>query len=61
MRSAAWYEANSFCSHGETRHEGTPIIALDGELVGHLCANCLERVRQVRRGLPLWILEEVAL
>ena len=60
MRAAAWYEAHSFCPDTKTRHQGTPIETLTDELVGHPCVNCLERVRHVRRGSPIWILEEAA-
>jgi hypothetical protein len=55
MRSKAWYEANSFCWDG-TRHEGDPVLTLDGDRVGYLCVHCLERVNRVRRGSDLWVL-----
>lgn len=56
MRSAAWYEANSFCADG-TRHEPVEIDTLLGDVIGYMCAHCYERIRQVRRGSDLYVAE----
>lgn len=59
MRSAQWYDQNSYCEDTTRRHESTEIKDVTGEFVGWICVHCFEPIVIVRRGSDLYIRKDL--